>query len=131
MCRPSRPPPGVQPVSGRLSVASSSTADTVASKSARRVDGSTGAAGSARVGALLRAHGLRPSRQRAGQPSVSAVEAQIVELIRTGHTNRQIAARIRMSEKTVETYLTRLYSRTGCRSRVELATARLPLGGHE
>ncbi|WP_327006899.1 LuxR family transcriptional regulator [Dactylosporangium sp. NBC_01737] len=91
----------------------------------------TGAHGAPRIGALLRAHGLRPARQRAGQPSVSAVETQIIELIRDGHTNRQIAARIRMSEKTVETYLTRLYSRTGCRSRVELATVHLPLGSRE
>jgi DNA-binding CsgD family transcriptional regulator len=85
----------------------------------------------ARIGALLRAHGLRPARPRSDQRTFSAVEAQIIELIRGGHTNRQIAARVRLSEKTVESYLTRLYARTGCRSRVELATARLSQGGTE
>lgn len=32
---------------------------------------------------------------------------------------------MRISEKTVESHLTRLFDRTGCRSRVELAAARL------
>jgi DNA-binding NarL/FixJ family response regulator len=32
---------------------------------------------------------------------------------------------LRVSEKTVENRLTRLFARTGCRSRVELATASL------
>ena len=85
----------------------------------------------ARVGALLRARGLRPSRRRTDRPTFSAAETEIIELVRGGWTNRQIAVRVRMSEKTVESYLSRLYSRTGCRSRVELATIRLPHGGHE
>ena len=55
----------------------------------------------------------------------STVEREIIGLIRRGWTNRQIAVQVRMSEKTVETYLTRLFARTGCRSRVELATANL------
>jgi DNA-binding CsgD family transcriptional regulator len=83
-----------------------------------------------RVSNLLRAHGLRPPRS-APRPDFSAVETEIITLIRGGWTNRQIAARVRMSEKTVEGYLTRLYARTGCRSRVELATARLSLGGQQ
>ena len=40
-------------------------------------------------------------------------------------TNRQIASSVRISEKTVENYLTKLFARTGCRSRLDLAAASL------
>lgn len=67
------------------------------------------------------------SRELAG---MSGTEARIVELIRAGKTNRQIAAGLGVSEKTVERHLTRLFVKTGCRSRIELATADqgLPIG---
>ncbi|GAA0504152.1 hypothetical protein GCM10011581_45250 [Saccharopolyspora subtropica] len=71
------------------------------------------------------------TRQRPGLPArisraaLSAVEARIVDLIGLGFTNRRIASEIGLSEKTVERYLTRLYVRTGCRSRVELVAAGL------
>jgi DNA-binding CsgD family transcriptional regulator len=73
----------------------------------------------------MREHGVRRPRSRSPQAAFSAVEMQIIELIRRGLTNRQIAAQVRMSEKTIENYLTRLFARTGCRSRVELAAASL------
>lgn len=44
-------------------------------------------------------------------------------MIRTGLTNRQIALRLQLSEKAVEYHLTRLFERTGCRTRVDLAAA--------
>ncbi|WP_326550862.1 helix-turn-helix transcriptional regulator [Micromonospora sp. NBC_01813] len=71
----------------------------------------------------MRARGIRRPRGRTPRTALSPVETQIIELIRYGRTNRQIAVTIRMSEKTVENYLTRLFARTGCRSRVELAAA--------
>lgn len=48
-----------------------------------------------------------------------------MELVRAGQTNRQIATELEIREKTVEYHLTRLFLRTGCRSRVELAAASL------
>ena len=36
---------------------------------------------------------------------------------------RQVAAKAGLSPKTVEVYLSRIYSKTGCQSRVELAVA--------
>lgn len=48
-----------------------------------------------------------------------------MELVSDGFTNRQIAMAVRVSEKTVESHLTHLLARTGCRSRVELAAAHL------
>ncbi|MFY1635493.1 LuxR C-terminal-related transcriptional regulator [Solwaraspora sp. WMMB335] len=71
----------------------------------------------------MRARGVRRPRSRAPRTGLSPVETQIIELVRCGCTNRQIAVQIRLSEKTVENYLTRLFTRTGCRSRVELAAA--------
>lgn len=64
----------------------------------------------------------RPSSPRA---PLSDTELRIVELVSDGFTNRQIAMAVRVSEKTVESHLTRLLARTGCRSRVELAAAHL------
>ncbi|MFF2522665.1 AAA family ATPase [Streptomyces liangshanensis] len=50
-------------------------------------------------------------------------DVQLIELVSDGSTNRQVAARLGCSEKTVEQRLTRLFRRTGCRSRAELAAA--------
>jgi len=80
------------------------------------------------VTAAMRERDVRGSRRRAPRQAVSGVDLRIIDLIRQGRTNRQIAANLRMSEKTVENYLTRLFARTGCRSRVELAAASLAAG---
>ncbi|MEU5846096.1 helix-turn-helix transcriptional regulator [Saccharopolyspora shandongensis] len=64
-----------------------------------------------------------PSPRRAGRArSWSATETRIVELIGQGLTNRRIGSALGLSEKTVEGHLTRLFAKTGCRSRVELVT---------
>jgi DNA-binding CsgD family transcriptional regulator len=78
-----------------------------------------------RINTALREHQVAVPRARTAKEPFSPVELTIVDLIRAGHTNRQVALALRMSEKTVENYLTRLFARTGCRSRVELATANL------
>jgi DNA-binding CsgD family transcriptional regulator len=79
----------------------------------------------ARITSLMRRHGIAPPRTRPPRAVLSTTEREIINLIRQGWTNRQIAAHVRMSEKTVETYLTRLFARTGLKSRVELATVSL------
>jgi DNA-binding CsgD family transcriptional regulator len=50
-------------------------------------------------------------------------ERELVRLVRDGRTNREIAAAMHLSVKSVEAYLTRVYTKTGCASRVELALA--------
>jgi DNA-binding CsgD family transcriptional regulator len=71
----------------------------------------------------------RSPRARAGL--LSEAEARIASLVRDGFSNRQIATGLHYSVKTVETYLTRIYTKTGCQSRLELAramdTGRVPL----
>ena len=93
------------------------------------------------VAAVMRAAGLpepaaeRPSPgpadgiMRAGSPRVSvpgqltARERSLARLVHEGYTNQQIARSLHISVKTVEAYLTRLYRKTSCSSRVELAVA--------
>jgi DNA-binding CsgD family transcriptional regulator len=50
-------------------------------------------------------------------------ERELAGLVRTGRTNRQIAEVMHLSVKSVEAYLTRVYAKTGCASRLELALA--------
>ena len=75
------------------------------------------------VVAALRAKGI------AAPPVVStefsAVERQVITMVRQGRTNQQIASVLRVRPKTVEIYLTRLLAKTGTRSRVELIAASL------
>jgi len=77
------------------------------------------------VRGLIRDQGLPAPRPRDRRDTLSDTERRIIELIREGYTNRQIALDLTVSEKTVENHLTRLFARTGCRSRVELAAASL------
>ena len=65
------------------------------------------------------------TRTRAENPSLTSLELQVVDMVSGGATNRQIATALARSEKSVETYLSKIYERTGCRSRLALATARL------
>jgi DNA-binding CsgD family transcriptional regulator len=53
--------------------------------------------------------------------SLSATEASITELVRLGRTNREIAAELHLSPKTVEWNLSKIYRKLGVRSRTELA----------
>ncbi|WP_017975492.1 helix-turn-helix transcriptional regulator [Actinopolyspora halophila] len=74
---------------------------------------------------LMRSRGIALTRSRGPKEPLSSTESRIIDLVSDGHTNRQIAMAVQASEKTVESHLTKLFARTGCRSRVELATARL------
>jgi DNA-binding CsgD family transcriptional regulator len=92
-----------------------------------------GAAARARaVAAAMRDAGLpapRPSfRAAGGVPArgpvpLTARERSVALLVHEGRTNQQIAHVLNISVKTVEAYLTRLYRKTSCSSRVELAVA--------
>ncbi|WP_214413098.1 LuxR C-terminal-related transcriptional regulator [Sphaerisporangium fuscum] len=67
----------------------------------------------------LKAAGLAPSPTAALTPA----ERRVIELVAGGLSNPQIAEELHYSRKTVEVYLTRVYAKTGLRSRVELALA--------
>ena len=77
-----------------------------------------------RAATALRTRGLTVPRpaQRAGAALTDA-EAALVRLVRDGLTNRQIATALHYSPKTVEAYLSRIYAKTECSSRVQLVRA--------
>jgi len=73
-----------------------------------------------------------PHVRTRGPVALTARERTVALLVHEGRTNQQIARALDISVKTVEAYLTRLYRKTTCSSRVELAVAvterRLQLG---
>jgi DNA-binding NarL/FixJ family response regulator len=74
----------------------------------------------------LRRLGVRAAasiRHAGGGAQLSARERDIAQLAAAGRSNRQIAAALFLSEKTVENNLSRIYAKLAVRSRVEL-TAR-------
>jgi DNA-binding NarL/FixJ family response regulator len=91
-----------------------------------------GAPGKARtVAAAMRAAGLPApiahypvGQAPAADPdALTARERALCRLVHEGRTNQQIARALHISVKTVEAYLTRVYRKTECSSRVELAVA--------
>ena len=90
---------------------------------------------------LVKAHGIftdigaAPWRDRAAghlkraglaltpAATLTPVERRVIELVAGGLSNPQIADELHYSRKTVEVYLSRVYAKTGLRSRVELALA--------
>lgn len=94
-----------------------------------------------RAGAVARARAVAAAMRHAGlaepPPSLpppghvlardpaplTARERSVALLVHEGRTNQQIAHVLNVSVKTVEAYLTRLYRKTSCSSRVELAVA--------
>ena len=75
------------------------------------------------LGHMTRRRTLGLPRTRPARDEFGAEDVRLTTMVSEGATNRQIAARLAWSEKTVERRLSRLFRRTGCRSRVELAAA--------
>ncbi|MFF5262098.1 AAA family ATPase [Actinomadura viridis] len=80
----------------------------------------------ARARAELRAAGEtldRPEREEGPDPlaGLTAQQAHIARLVAEGATNREIAARLVISPRTVDGHLRNIFTRLGLRSRIELA----------
>jgi len=66
-------------------------------------------------------------RARTRQPAVSrraalsASQVSILRLISRGHSNREIAAEVHLSENTVKTHVQEIFRKLGVRNRVEAA----------
>jgi DNA-binding CsgD family transcriptional regulator len=52
---------------------------------------------------------------------LTSAELRVAELVAQGRTNREAAAMLFLSERTVESHLTHAYAKLGVRSRTELA----------
>ncbi|OOQ48311.1 transcriptional regulator [Streptomyces antibioticus] len=82
--------------------------------------------------ALEETDGARPAAPPAqaadALEGLASMERQVAALVMEGATNREIAARLFISVKTVEATLTRVYRKLGIRSRVDIV--RLAAGRH-
>jgi DNA-binding CsgD family transcriptional regulator len=65
---------------------------------------------------LRRVSGRAPSRGE-----LTASERRVAELVAEGKTNKEVAAALHLTERTVEGTLSRVYTKVGVRSRAELA----------
>lgn len=63
---------------------------------------------------------------RVGPDALSDRERDISELVAQGRSNKEVAAELFLSEKTIESTLTRIYAKLGVRSRVELTRRLTP-----
>ena len=64
---------------------------------------------------------VRPARGGVGGGAdLSDRESEVVRLIAQGYSNKEIAAQLKLSVKTVETYKTRSMEKLGVRSRVDI-----------
>src|SRR4051812_14421722 len=66
------------------------------------------------LGGIIKRPGERAGR---GEDSLSEREAEVLRLIALGHSNKEIAARLEVSVKTVETYKARSMEKLGLSSR--------------
>jgi DNA-binding NarL/FixJ family response regulator len=72
----------------------------------------------------LRQLGHRVVRARGGDAGpLTAREREIADLVAAGRTNREIAAQLVLSTRTIEAHLRNIFAKLGVRSRVELARA--------
>lgn len=82
-----------------------------------------------RLRAELRRHGFRRGararqrRARTGWESLTAAEARVAGLVADGLSNRQIAQRLFLSTRTVETHVSRVLGKLAVRSRLDIARA--------
>lgn len=103
------------------------TAREAAEEATRRYE-ALGAMGDVtRLLARLQREGLTPRRQRTrrrafGWDSLTPSEVRVVQGVAAGQTNREIAERLFVSRRTVESHLHHVYTKLGLSSRVQLAT---------
>ena len=69
----------------------------------------------------LRATGETVRRDRSASDELTLQELQVALKVAEGATNREAAAALFLSPKTIEAHLSRIYSKLGIRSRTELA----------
>jgi DNA-binding CsgD family transcriptional regulator len=72
------------------------------------------------IGYAQRGRGQR-KRPACGWASLTPTELEVVGLVSEGLTNNDIAARLFVSPRTVQTHLTHIYTKLGLTSRVQLA----------
>ncbi|GAA1456958.1 helix-turn-helix transcriptional regulator [Williamsia maris] len=72
----------------------------------------------------LKAGGVRADLKNRAHDDLTPQEDAVAGLVATGLSNREVAAELYLSVKTVQFHLTRVYAKMGIRSRTELAATR-------
>jgi ATP/maltotriose-dependent transcriptional regulator MalT len=82
----------------------------------------------------LRSLGRRTTRPKRAQDQIgdgvgalSDREREVAELVANGHTNREIASELYLSEKTIENHMSRIFGKLGASKRAQVAAA---MGAH-
>jgi ATP/maltotriose-dependent transcriptional regulator MalT len=86
------------------------------------------------AGGELRSLGRRTTRPKRAQHQIgdgvgalSDREREVAELVANGHTNREIASELYLSEKTIENHMSRIFGKLGASKRAQVAAA---MGAH-
>ena len=66
-------------------------------------------------------HRRIPLQPTAEQPRLTRREGQVAELLSQGHTNKQIAARLVVSQRTVESHVEHILAKLGVARRTGIA----------
>lgn len=77
------------------------------------------------LGSLAR---QRPANERGTETELSDRETEVMQLIARGHSNKDIAGRLEISVKTVETYKARSMEKLGLRGRADIVRFALHRG---
>ncbi len=67
------------------------------------------------------ARALLGARSAGGRPQLTAREVEVLQLVRDGLANKQIARQLEISERTVKAHLTSAFSRIGVSDRTQAA----------
>ena len=78
--------------------------------------------GSSTAADLLRAYPQIAPGEPAAKPLLTVREKQVLALIGRGHTDKEVAARLSLSPRTVQSHLTAIRRKTGLHRRSELAS---------
>jgi HD-GYP domain-containing protein (c-di-GMP phosphodiesterase class II) len=71
------------------------------------------------VNAVLKAAGHRVRKRRAWPSGLTSREVEVLALIARGHSSREVAGRLQLSEKTVRNHVEHIYAKIGSSSRAE------------
>lgn len=101
----------IEPRAHRAALAAPAAAEVVRREvAAGRLDGDA-------VAAVLKAAGHSPPVRRSWPGGLTAREAEILSLVARGHSNREIAGRLVLAQKTVSNHVEHIYTKLGIRSR--------------
>ncbi|UCH15588.1 MAG: PAS domain S-box protein [Bacteroidales bacterium] len=72
------------------------------------------------LGILILARPVKELIQMREHYNISEREAQVVQMVITGNTNKKIAYELSISERTVKTHLTRIFNKMGVDNKIQL-----------